>query len=75
MRASAFDSFLRPKLQYPNLHFIDDTLVEQIIIKDGRAQGIKAQRGGKSVSYTAKRGVVLSAGSINSPQLLMLSGS
>ncbi len=74
VRASAFDSFLRPKLQDPNLHFIDDTLVEQIIIKDGRAQGIKAQRGGQSVSYMAKRGVVLSAGSINSPQLLMLSG-
>lgn len=74
VRASSFDSFVRPKLQDPNLHFLDDTLVEQIIIKDGRARGIKALRAGASVTYNAKRGVILAAGSINSPQLLMLSG-
>ncbi|MCB5205145.1 GMC family oxidoreductase N-terminal domain-containing protein [Neorhizobium sp. T786] len=74
VRASAFDSFVRPKLNDPNLRFIDDTLVEKVIIQDGRAIGIQALQSGKSATFKARRGVVLSAGSINSPQLLMLSG-
>ncbi len=74
VRASSFDSFVLPKLSDPNLKFIDDTLVEKVVIKDGRATGIQAVQSGKPVSFAARRGVILSAGSINSPQLLMLSG-
>lgn len=74
VRASAFDSFVLPKLKDQNLRFIDDTLVERVTIKDGRATGVEALQSGKKVKFTARRGVVLCAGSINSPQLLMLSG-
>lgn len=74
VRASTFDSFVRPKLDDPNLHFLDDTLVEKVIIEDGCATGIQALHSGSSVTFKARRGVVLSAGSINSPHLLMLSG-
>lgn len=74
VRASSFDSFILPKLNDPNLTFIDDTLVEKVVIEGGRATGIKAIQSGRSVTFTAKRGVILSAGAINSPQLLMLSG-
>lgn len=74
VRASSFDSFVRPKLGNPNLRFIDDTLVERVIIVDRRATGVEALQSGERVTFSARRGVVLSAGSINSPQLLMLSG-
>lgn len=74
IRASAFDSFVLPKLKDARLRFIDDTVVERVTIKDGRATGVEALQSGKKVGFTARRGVVLCAGSINSPQLLMLSG-
>ena len=43
-------------------------------MKEGRAVGVDAQVRGKTWGITAKREVLLSAGAINSPQLLMLSG-
>jgi choline dehydrogenase len=47
--------------------------VRKIVIKDGRAVGVEAESGGKVFQVEADR-VVLSAGAIRSPHLLMLSG-
>ena len=51
-----------------------DTLVEKLVIEDGRVTGVKVRRGKKSETLHARKGVVLSAGAFNSPQILMLSG-
>src|SRR3546814_14552698 len=49
-------------------------MVERILFEGTRATGVACSRRGKAVSYRASREVILSGGSINSPQLLMLSG-
>ena len=73
-RHSAYDAFLRPQLHRPNLRVLDDVLVERIRFEGLRATGVVMRRGGQRQEVTARRGVVLTAGAINSPQLLMLSG-
>lgn len=60
-----------------NLHVMKKTLVEEIIIdsKVKRASGIKVKRANYStINIQTKRDVILSAGSIGTPHLLMLSG-
>ncbi|MEM9642250.1 MAG: GMC oxidoreductase, partial [Pseudomonadota bacterium] len=49
-------------------------LVENVVIEEGRAVGVSLTRGGTVRKIRARREVVLAAGSINSPKLLMLSG-
>lgn len=72
-RWSAANAYLRPALKRPNCSLLRG-LVEKIEIKDGRATGVRVMRGGRSEVISANIEVVLAAGSINSPKLLMLSG-
>ncbi|TPL46687.1 choline dehydrogenase [Mesorhizobium sp. B2-4-2] len=74
VRHSAFDAFILPRLGDAKLTFLDGALVERIVLEGKRATGVDILRGSQKVRATARRGVVLSAGSINSPQILMLSG-
>lgn len=48
--------------------------VQKIEVEDGRAAGVTFRRGGQVESIRSKYGVVLSAGALNTPRLLMLSG-
>ena len=73
-RSSTSRSYLRPALNRPNLRVLTHTSVERVRLNEGRAVGVDAQVRGKTWGITAKREVLLSAGAINSPQLLMLSG-
>ncbi len=77
-RWSAAAAYLRPALKRNNLTVETGALVSRIDLlgkREGkRAGGITYQQGGKTVSATADREVLLAGGSINSPQLLMLSG-
>lgn len=73
-RHSAFDAFIQPHLKDSKLAFVDGAMVERIVMEGKRAKGIDLRRGSQSLRATARRGVILSAGSINSPQILMLSG-
>lgn len=73
-RCSTAKGYLTPALARPNLTVITDALVEKIQIKDGVATGVKLQLNGESIELTATKEVLLSAGAINSPQVLMLSG-
>ncbi|MGZ9724118.1 GMC family oxidoreductase [Rhizobium miluonense] len=73
-RHSAWEAFVKPKLGDPNLQFMDGTVVERILFNGTKATGVAAIRDGKKVTLMARRGVILSAGAINSPQVLMLSG-
>jgi choline dehydrogenase-like flavoprotein len=70
-RWSAADAYLRPVMKRPNLTVLTKQQVAGIELGDKRATGVKL--GGGDV-VRAKREVILSAGAIGSPQLLMLSG-
>jgi predicted dehydrogenase (TIGR03970 family) len=73
MRMSVALTHLQPMRYCLNLTVRGGVLVRKIVIKDGRAVGVEAESGGK-VFHVAANQVVLSAGAIRSPQLLMLSG-
>jgi choline dehydrogenase len=73
-RCSTAKGYLTPALARPNLTVLTKALVEEIQINDGVATGVKLQLNGKSIELTANKEVLLSAGAINSPQVLMLSG-
>lgn len=74
VRLSSSRAFLHPVLHRPNLQVFADTLVERIQLRGARATGITVRRKGVREELTASTEVVLSAGTVNSPQLLMLSG-
>jgi choline dehydrogenase/4-pyridoxate dehydrogenase len=56
------------------LRIVTDTVVTRIDLADGRATGVTCERSGQSVGFRAAREVILCGGTINSAQLLMLSG-
>lgn len=73
-RESTASAFLRPVLQRPNLFVRANTRVRRIVIENQAARGIQCEHEGSDFRITARREVVLCAGSIGSPHLLMLSG-
>jgi len=73
-RWSTADAYLRPALQRPNLTVITNAQVLRIMLEGQRATGVVYHQAGKLTTAKASAEVLLSAGSINSPQLLMLSG-
>lgn len=73
-RCSAAVAHLKPALARPNLSLVTHALVEQILLNDRRATGVRFQHRGKSRIVRAAREVILSCGAIKSPQILMLSG-
>ena len=74
-RFSAADAFLRPALARPNLDVRTNVTVLGVDVDGGRAVGVRlAKRRGATEVVRAEREVLLSAGAIGSPQLLLLSG-
>ena len=73
-RWSAASAFLRPALERPNLSVVTDALVSRILLGDGRATGVEYAVGSETQTARANREIILCAGTINSPQILMLSG-
>jgi choline dehydrogenase len=67
-------AYLEPALSRPNLTVVSDALVTGIEIEAGRAVGVSYTKGGTRTTAHASREVVLSAGAIGSPHLLLLSG-
>jgi choline dehydrogenase len=64
-----------PALSRKNLAVIDGALALRILVEEGRAMGVLVRRrDGAEQALRARREVVLSAGAIGSPHLLMLSG-
>ncbi len=72
-RWSAADAYLKPALQRQICHLVQG-LAQKVVIEDGRATGVEVKQGGRTVTLRARREVILSASSINTPKLLMLSG-
>jgi choline dehydrogenase-like flavoprotein len=73
-RWSAADAYLRPALSRPNLKVETGAVVLGVDLEEGRARGVRWRRRGSEQGAHARREVILSAGAIGSPQLLMLSG-
>ncbi len=74
-RHSTAAAFLKPALRRPNLTVKTNTFVKRIIIENGRATGVEAQTAQSNAERINCSGeVILSAGAIQSPQILMLSG-
>lgn len=74
-RQSTAKSFLIPAKDRENLHVVKGGLVTQILLdENNRATGVKMYIGGKKFTAVASKEVIISAGAINTPKLLMLSG-
>lgn len=74
-RFSAADAYLRPALGRANLSLSLNTLITHLVIEGSRAVGVAVRGEGGSVrEIRAEREVIVSAGALNSPHLLMLSG-
>lgn len=78
-RQSTARSFLLPAGNRPNLHIIKKAMVKKVIINEnneavGVEFDIQTRNGRRAMKAMAKKEVIVSAGAVNSPQLLMLSG-
>ncbi|MDO6834487.1 GMC family oxidoreductase N-terminal domain-containing protein [Pseudoalteromonas carrageenovora] len=73
-RCSLAKAYLTPNLNRANLTVLTNCHVNKINIKEKTAQGVELVKNNKVTSLIANKDVILSAGAINSPQVLMLSG-
>ena len=74
-RWSAADAYLRPAMKRDNVTVRPKAQTLSLVIAGGRALGVRwRDGGGREHTVRAEREVVLAAGAIGSPQLLMLSG-
>jgi choline dehydrogenase len=73
-RVSASDAYLAPALARPNLELVTDALVHRVLVGGGRCAGVQYSVGGEMFSVGARGEVVLAAGTVGSPLVLMRSG-
>jgi len=74
VRSSTAEAYLRPNAGRKNLTVLDCTLTTGLIVEGNRVAGVRFNRGGQDLEVRSERELILSAGAINSPQILMLSG-
>ncbi len=74
IRASAANAYLHPASNRPNLEVRRKARVLKVLFEGRRAVGVRYESGGVEQEVRADREVIVSAGSIGSPQLLKLSG-
>jgi choline dehydrogenase-like flavoprotein len=72
-RVSTNDAYLEPARDRPNLTVHGEVCVDRVLIEHGRAVGVRALQGGDVVEYRATT-VILSAGAVHSPAILLRSG-
>ena len=73
-RESASTTFLRPALSRGNLKVLAGVLVDHVIFEGARAVGLQVERAGRKISLSCRGEIILSAGTLESPQLLQRSG-
>ncbi|MDO9489680.1 MAG: GMC family oxidoreductase N-terminal domain-containing protein [Sphingomonadaceae bacterium] len=74
-RRTPADAYLSDEVRArPNLRIITEATVTKVLFNGTHAYGVAYQHGGAEHILEAAREVILSAGAINTPQLLMLSG-
>lgn len=73
-RCSAADAFLAPILDHPRLTVLTEARATRVLLAGERATGVEYLRAGRLETAAAAREVVLTAGALVTPKLLMLSG-
>ncbi len=73
-RMSAVRAFLRPAMRRANLKVLTRTHALRVMFEGRRATGVEVMQNGVRRVLLARREVIVSAGAVNSPQLLQLSG-
>jgi choline dehydrogenase len=73
-RQSTSHTYLHPVSDRKNLTIKTNLNVKKIVIENGKAKGVECVSNNNLINYYADEEVLLCAGSINSPQILMLSG-
>ena len=73
-RCSTAVGYLHPVKQRSNLTVATHAHTKQVLISNGRATGVSLDLNGQAITVQARGEVILSAGAIGSPQILMLSG-
>ncbi|MEP1896167.1 MAG: choline dehydrogenase [Alloalcanivorax venustensis] len=74
VRCSTAMAYLKPAMDRPNLDIQTHALTTRVIMDGKTAVGVEYRQGGKTLKVRARKEVILSASSFNSPKLLMLSG-
>lgn len=73
-RQSAARAFLEPVRHRRNLTIVTNAMVDRILFDGRRASGLACRVNGRPVTYRANHEIILSAGAMNSPKILQLSG-
>ncbi|HTY93910.1 MAG TPA: GMC family oxidoreductase N-terminal domain-containing protein [Steroidobacteraceae bacterium] len=73
-RETTARAFLRPALARGNVTLLTEALVLRVLVEGGRAAGVVYEREGRQFEVRAAREVILSAGAVQTPQVLLLSG-
>jgi choline dehydrogenase len=73
-RESAATAFLHPVEHRRNLKIVTRALVHRIVFDGRRAVGVEYEAGNRRITVRARKDIILSAGAINTPQILELSG-
>lgn len=74
LRHSSADAYLAPARERPNLTVLADTLVRRVLFEGTRAVGVEVEGESGAETLRARGEVILSAGAVGSPHLLLLSG-
>lgn len=73
-RWSAADAFLKPAMKTGRIDVLTGCLVQKVVIEKGKAVGVTYSRNGQVKDARAKAEVILCAGAVATPKVLMLSG-
>ncbi len=73
-RISTNEGYLEPARSRTNLEIRGRALVDRVVVRDGRATGVRVHIEGQGTSEIAAREIVLCAGAIHSPAILLRSG-
>jgi choline dehydrogenase len=74
VRSSTSRAYLRPAMKRPNLRVETEALVSRVVFEGTKAVAVEYVQGGRTHVVRARREILLSGGTINTPQLLQLSG-
>jgi choline dehydrogenase len=73
-RVSASDAYLAPALRRPNLELVTNALVHRVLVRRGRCAGVVYSVDGEMLYAVCRGEVLLAAGTVGSPLVLMRSG-
>lgn len=73
-RSSTAEAYIKPNRHRTNLHVVTEAMVTRVLFEGREAAGVAYERGGQSHMARAGREVILSAGGLQTPQLLQVSG-